>query len=198
MLLNAEPDMEVIGEVSDGHEAVEKTVEVAPDILVLDITMPELGGIDVIKQLRTIGSKVTILILTMHENERYLLQALSAGAVGYIPKKAAEADLISAIRAVYNGEMYVHSSLTRTLVENIIDHPEFQKPESEKRPQLSQRETEVLVFLAQGHTNKQVADKIGVSVKTVESYKARVIQKLNLNSRVELVRYALDLGLLED
>ncbi len=199
MLLNAQPDMEVIGEVGDGHEAVRKTVELTPDVLLLDITMPGLGGIDAIRQIKPKGLQVAILVLTMHESEGYLREALKAGALGYIPKKAAETELISAIRAVHRGEVFLYSSLTRPLVQEVIyGSTAGQKAEADGYKQLSQREREVLRLIAQGYTNKQVADKFFLSIKTVESYKARVMEKLDLHSRVELVRYALEQGLLDD
>ncbi len=193
MLLNAQPDMQVIGEASDGYEAVRKTIELAPDVLLLDITMPGLGGVDTIRLIKAKKLQVAILILTMHEDSSYLREALREGAQGYIIKKAAEAELASAIRTVYDGEMFVYPSLTKALVQEVI-----YRGEAHGHEQLSQREREVLQLVAQGYTNKQVADKLFLSVKTVESYKARVMGKLSLHSRVELVRYALQQGLLTD
>ena len=198
MLLNAEPDIEVIGEVGDGREAIAKTVEVAPDVILLDITMPHLGGIDAIHLIKEKRPEVAILILTMHDNEAYLRQALKAGALGYITKKAAESELISAIRAVHRGEIFIYSSLTRALVQEVIySDSSGQQSEADGKEKLSRRELEVLRLVAQGYTNKQVADKFCLSLKTVESYKARVMDKLNLCSRVELVRYAFQHGLLD-
>lgn len=193
MLLNTQPDMQVIGEASDGYEAVRKTIELAPDVLLLDITMPGLGGVDTIRLIKAKKLQVAILVLTMHEDSSYLREALREGAQGYIIKKAAEAELASAIRTVYGGEMFVYPSLTKALVQEVIYGGEAHGHE-----QLSQREREVLQLVAQGYTNKQVADKLFLSVKTVESYKARVMGKLSLHSRVELVRYALQQGLLTD
>jgi len=120
MLLDAQPDIEVIGEVSDGHEALKKTVEFSPDVLLLDITMPSLSGIDVIKMIQAKEIQVVILVLTMHETEEYILEALRAGAQGYIPKKASETELIPAIRAVHSGAVYIHASLSKALVKAVI------------------------------------------------------------------------------
>ncbi len=134
----------------------------------------------------------------MHESEAYLRQALKAGALGYITKKAAESELISAIRAVHRGEIFIYSSLTRALVQEVIySDSSGQQSEADGKEKLSRRELEVLRLVAQGYTNKQVADKFCLSLKTVESYKARVMDKLNLCSRVELVRYAFQHGLLD-
>jgi two-component system response regulator NreC len=198
-LLNAEPDVEVIGEAGDGEEAISKTVELAPDVLLLDITMPRLGGIDVIRMIKAKNLPVAILVLTMHEDEEYLRETLKAGALGYIPKKAAESELISAIRAVHRGEIYLYPSMVKPLVEEAIYgktiHDELPFDSYEL---LSQREKEVLRLIAQGYTNQEIAERLFLSVKTVETYKARMMEKLSITSRAELVRYALQRGLLTD
>ncbi len=197
MLLNAEPDIEVVGEASDGDETVTKVAEFIPDVLLLDIAMPGPGGIEVIRIIKAKKLPVAILILTMYEDEGYLREALKVGATGYIPKKAAENELISAIRAVYRGEVFIYPSLTKSLVKEFIyGSTNDRKIPADSYEQLSQREREVLKLIAQGYTNQQVADQLFVSVKTVETYKARVIEKLNLHGRAELVRYALQRGLL--
>ncbi len=199
MLLNAQPDMEVIGEASNSDEAVRKTVELVPDVLLLDITMPGPGGIEVIRTLKAKGLPVAILVLTMHEDEGYFREALKSGALGYIPKKAAESELISAIRAVHRGEVFLYPSLTKNLVKELIYKGAFDKEvEADSYERLSQREREVLQLLVQGYTNQQIADRLFLGVKTVETYKARVMEKLDLHGRVELVRYALQRGLLTD
>ncbi len=199
MLLNAQSDMEVIGEASNSDEAVRKTVELVPDVLLLDITMPGPGGIEVIRTLKAQGLPVAILVLTMHEDEGYFRKALKSGALGYIPKKAAESELISAIRAVHRGEVFLYSSLTRALVDEVIHGGTPSKEvEADSYERLSQREREVLQLIVQGYTNQQIADRLFLSVKTVETYKARVMEKLNLHGRVELVRYALQRDLLTD
>ena len=198
-LLNAEPDVEVIGEAGDGEEAISKTVELAPDVLLLDITMPRVGGIDVIRMIKAKNLPVAILVLTMHEDEEYLRESLKAGALGYIPKKAAEAELISAIRAVHRGEIYLYPSMVKPLVEKAIYgntiHNELTFDSYEL---LSRREKEVLRLIAQGYTNQEIAERIFLSIKTVETYKARMMEKLSVTSRAELVRYALQRGLLTD
>ena len=196
-LLSAELDIEVIGEAGDSDETIVRTVELTPDVLLLDIAMPGVGGIQVIREIRGRKLPVIILVLTMHEDEGYLREALKAGATGYIPKRAAETELISAIRSVHRGEVFIYPSLTKGLVEEVIHHRTIDREmQSDSYKRLSQREREVLRLVAQGYTNQQVADRLFLSVKTVETYKARVMEKLSLNGRAELVRYALKRGLL--
>ena len=198
-LLNAEPDVEVIGEAGDGEEAISKTVNLAPDVLLLDITMPLVGGIDVIRMVKAKNLPVAILVLTMHEDEEYLRETLKAGALGYIPKKAAEAELISAIRAVHRGEIYIYPSMVKSLVNEAL-YPNTNNNEMpfDSYDLLSRREKEVLRLIAQGYTNQEIAERIFLSIKTVETYKARMMEKLSVTTRAELVRYALQRGLLSD
>jgi two-component system response regulator NreC len=197
MLLNAQPDMVVVGEAGTGDETVARAEETAPDVLLLDITMPGPSGLDVIRTLRGRRLPMSILVLTMHEDEGHLIKALRAGASGYIPKRAADSELVAAIRAVHRGEAYVHTSLIRAVVEEMM-HGEAARAGSGTAEQenLSQRESEVVGMVAEGYANRQIADRLHLSVKTVESYKARAMEKLGLRSRVELVRYALQRGLL--
>ncbi len=197
LLLNGQTDIEVVGEASDGAEAVSKAAELNPDVLLLDITMPNMSGIEALRTIKEKRPSISILILTMHENEAYLLEALKAGASGYILKKAADNELMSAIRAVYSGEVFIPSSLTKSVVKEMVSGGvSGEQSVDNDQGQLSPRELEVLTLVAQGYTNQQVADRLYLSVKTVETYKARVMEKLSLGSRVELVRYALQHGFL--
>ncbi len=197
LLLNAQADIEVVGEASDGAEAISKTAELEPDVLLLDITMPNIGGIDAMRTIKEKTPSISILILTMHENEGYLLEVLKAGASGYVLKKAADNELMSAIRAVYSGEVFIPSSLTKSVVKEMVSGGVSREESVDNdQEQLSPRELEVLTLVAQGYTNQQTADRLYLSVKTVETYKARVMEKLKLRSRVELVRYALRHGFL--
>ena len=196
-LLNEQPDIEVIGEANDGNEAITRTEELIPDVLLLDITMPNLGGIDVIRIVKARIPKVAILVLTMHEDEGYFIEALKAGASGYVPKKAADTELIAAIRAVNRGEVFIYSSFAKTMVTQMLHgKSSYQEEAIDRYERLSRREQEVLKAVAQGYTNQQVANQLYLSVKTVETYKARIMEKLNLHSRAELVRFALQRGLL--
>ena len=196
-LFNAQPDIEVVAEAADGEEAVRKSREVVPDIVLMDITMPGLSGLEATKEIRKQNPAIKVLVLTMHEDESYLYQMLRAGATGYVPKKAADTELLDAIRATYRGEHFIHSSMTAGLVAEMRHKEVTGLAHSRDNDVLSKREREVLRLLAMGHTNQQIADKLYLSVKTVETYKARLKEKLGLQGRAELVRYAIETGLLD-
>ncbi|MFQ5996650.1 MAG: response regulator [Dehalococcoidales bacterium] len=196
-LFNAQPDIEVIAEAADGEETVRKSLKVAPDIVLMDITMPKLSGLEATREIKRQNPAIKVLVLTMHEDESYLYQTLRAGASGYVPKKAADTELLTAIRATYRGEYFIHSSMTAGLVAELCNREVFNPVASQEQDRLSHREREVLQLLAVGHTNQQIADKLYLSVKTVETYKARIKEKLGLQGRAELVRYAIQTGLLD-
>lgn len=197
MLINAQPDMEVVGEASDGKGAIAQAETLHPDVVILDLAMPNLGGLSALGIIKQRVPEVRILILTMHDDERYLDQALSAGASGYVVKKAADMELLSAVRAVMRGEVYVHSSLTRFLIERRPDRGvERRNAGSEAQEGLTGRQREVLILLAQGYTNRQIADRLFLSVKTIETYRSRLMQQLDLRNRAELFQYAVRKGLL--
>ena len=198
LLLSAQPDMEVIGEASDGREAVDAAARLTPDVILLDISMPGMGGIEAVEALRRIQPGVRVLILTMHDDEEYLRQVLRSGASGYVLKKAADTELLSAIRAVHRGEIFVYPSLTRVLVEELFDRRNRVAARDAKSEHdgLSEREREVLRLVALGHSNQQIAEILILSVKTIETHKARIMAKLGVRSRAELVRYAIKKGLL--
>ncbi len=196
-LLNAQPDMEVVAEAANGEEAVSRSLEVAPDVVLMDITMPVLGGLEATQRIKKQNPAIKTLVLTMHEDESYLHQMLRAGADGYVPKKAADTELLDAIRATYRGEHFIHSSMTTGFVAEMRDKQITGPAEGKEDGVLSQREREVLRLLALGHTNQQIADKLYLSIKTVETYKARLREKLGLQGRAELVRYAIQTGLLD-
>lgn len=196
-LLNEYADIEVIGEANDCDEAIARAGELVPDVLLLDITMPGSGGIDVIRVIKANYPDISILILTMHEDESHFIASIKAGASGYVPKKAADSELIAAIRAVNRGEKYIYSSFAKSMISRMIDGEMPDKTAAvDSYEQLSQREQEVLKLVAQGYTNQQVAEQLYLSIKTVETYKSRLMEKLSLHSRAELVRFALQRGLL--
>jgi two-component system response regulator NreC len=196
MLLDAEPDMNVVGEAADGLEALEQVLECAPDVVLLDVTMPNMDGLEVLRRIRDRAPRTRALILTMHDDEGYLREALASGSSGYVLKRAADIELLSAIRAVHQDGTYLHAAHTKVLFE---DGPDWQRtPASdEPEPLLSPREQEVLRLVALGYTNQQAADMLYLSVKTVETYRGRLMAKLGLRNRAELVRYALQRGMLE-
>jgi two-component system response regulator NreC len=193
-LLAAQGDLEIAGEAADGGEALRLAQTIKPDVVVMDIAMPGVNGIDATARIRRELPSTRVLILSMHDDQGYLRQALRAGASGYVLKKAADTELLAAIRAAARGEVFLDPSLAKGLVEDVV-LPKAQEPEIHA---LSDREREVLQLLARGHTNQQVADRLCIGVKSVETYKARLMDKLSLKGRAELVRYALTHGLLKD
>ncbi|HEY3365227.1 MAG TPA: response regulator transcription factor [Symbiobacteriaceae bacterium] len=195
-LLSAHADFAVVGEAADGFEAVRQAVSLRPDVVLMDIGMPGIGGVEATREIRRQAPSTRILALTQHDDEGYLRQMLKAGAGGYLVKKAADMELYGAVRAVARGELYLHPSMTRLLVEEVVFRPAA--ADSAKAEQLSERERETLRLLALGHTNREVAERLFVSVKTAETYKARIAEKLGLQRRSDLVRYARSLGLLSE
>ncbi len=186
-VLKGEVGMELVGEASGGEEALSLVEALRPDILVLDLSMPDLDGIQVTRQVQSSAPGVRVLILTVHEDEALLREAMRAGAAGYILKHAAEAELISAIHTVQMGETYIHPRLVRSL----LVEPERQVlPTPLPETLLTPRELDVLGLIVQGYTNRQIAEELKLSVRTVEGYRANLTEKLGLHSRAELVRYA--------
>ena len=187
-LVDAQPDMQVVGEAAAGDAACRVASALQPDILVIDLSMPVLGGAEATAQIRRACPGVKVLALTVHEERVYLTQLLRAGASGYVLKRAAPAELVHAMRIVAAGGTYIDPSLTSTLVEGYLDGKAAADAPSPDL--LSDREREVLTRIAQGFSNKEIAAELALSVKTVETYKARVSEKLGLRSRVDMVRYA--------
>ncbi len=197
LLLGEQPDMQVVGEAVDGTAVVPLIEVTQPDLILLDLTMPRLGGLEVLPLIQQKAPQVRILILTMHDDGGYLRRAIKMGAVGYVLKKAADVELLLAIRAVMRGDLYVHPTMTKALLENVIPGGESQLSEIDLWSTLSEREQEVLQLVAMGHTSREVAEKLSLSIKTVETYRARGMEKLKLRSRAALVRFALTQGLMK-
>jgi two-component system response regulator NreC len=191
-LLNAEPDLEVVGEAVDGNEVLRLTRSLQPDIVLMDVSMPGGGGIKATQQLKELHPDVRVLILTVHEDTELLHEAIKTGAAGYIIKRAVESELVNAIHAVSRGDLYVHPAMTRALFTSTIPAPADNQAVVET---LTPREVEILRLLIQGYTNREIADLLTLSVRTIESHRANIMGKLNLHSRVELVRYATKHGL---
>lgn len=188
LLLDTQNDMNVIGEASDGSEALSLCKILNPDLLILDLSMPGLGGLDALPLLRKHTPSTRILILTMHDDESYLKGALRSGAAGYVLKKAADSELLSAIRTVMRGEIYIHPSLTRALVGDLMPSED---PTDDPWQALTEREQEVLIGVARGLTAAEIADTLSLSPKTVETYRGRGMEKLGLRSRAALVQFTL-------
>jgi len=198
LLLNAETDMTVIGEAADVNTAVVEVQELQPDVVILDLSMPQVNGLMALSMLQEKTPHSRFLILTMHNDEQYLRLALAQGALGYVIKQAASEELLSAIRVVNQGGTYLHPAHRGLLFERENAGEEDTDPEGEHpRSRLSKREQEILVLVAMGYTNRQAAEQLFLSEKTIETYKSRLMDKLELNSRVELVRYALQHGLIK-
>lgn len=195
-LVNAQPDMHVVGEAADGESAWRVAKELLPDVLVIDLSMPVMGGAEATARVRRDCPSVKVLALTVHEEQLYLTQLLRAGATGFVLKRAAAVELVRAVRSVASGGTYVDPSLTGTLVAGYLDAERAaERPEHDA---LSEREREVLLRIARGFSNKEIAAELGLSVKTVETYKARMAEKLGLRTRVDIVRYAAQRGWLGD
>jgi two-component system, NarL family, response regulator NreC len=186
-LLQTEPDMLIVGVASDTEEALQLAYEQRPDIVLMDISMPGAGGIEATRRLTQGVPGVRVLVLTVHEDESILREALAAGAAGYIVKRAAESELLDAIRAVARGDAYVHPAMMTALLRALAKPPH---PEGVTTDSLTAREVDVLRLLAQGFTNRQIAERLSVSVRTVEGHRANITSKLGLHSRVDLVDYA--------
>jgi len=198
LLLNAQPDIRVIGEATNGRQAVSLAREICPDVAVLDISMPDLDGLQAASLIRAECQQVQVLILTMHESDAYFFRAVEAGAAGYLLKKAASEDLINAVRAVAKGEAFFYPSMARKLLESYLRHDRGQPPSGPSGyEELSEREREVMFLLVRGLSNQEIADKLVVSPSTVQSHRTHILQKLGLDTTVDLVRYAIRHGLIE-
>lgn len=191
-LLNAETGMEVIGEAGDENTAVALAVEKRPDVVLMDISMPDSGGIGATRRIKQLAPEVRVLILTVHEDKGLMQEAIRSGAMGYILKRAIKSELINAIHTVMRDDLYIHPTMARLLLSESEPAPEDRFiPEA-----LTARETEVLRLIAQGYTNNQAAEMLHISVRTVEYHRSNLTAKLNLHSRVELMRYAEKKGLI--
>lgn len=195
-ILNAQPGLEIVGEAADGNEALRLAQLLRPDVVLTDISMPGPvgGGITVTKRLKELLPDTRVLILTVHEDESLLREAVRVGAAGYIVKRAAETELVGAIEAAMRGDLYIHPAMTRLLFKETTPAAPPKRPLTEA---LTQREIDVLRLLAKGYTNRQIADVLNLSMRTVEGHRSNLMSKLNLHSRVELTSFAEEHGLLE-
>jgi two-component system, NarL family, response regulator NreC len=197
MMLNAQPDMEVIGEAQDGRHTIVEATRLRPDVVLMDITMPDMNGIEATRLIKKSLADVKVLVLTMHENEEYVFQALRAGASGYILKEAADTELINALHVVESGNFYLSPTAQSVMVGDYLQRVHSGE-EKDSYSSLTEREREILKLVAEGFTNNQIAERLIISPKTVDTHRTHVMDKLNLHSRAELVKYAMRRGLLED
>jgi DNA-binding NarL/FixJ family response regulator len=195
LILDGEPDLSVVAEAGDGAEAIEMARANEPDLAILDIAMPRLTGLQAARELSRIQPKLRILILTMYDNEQFFFEALRAGASGYVLKSVADRDLVQACHAAMRDEPFLYPGAVNALIRNYLDR--VRQGESVPAKAITDREEEVLKLVAEGHSSKQIADILYISVKTVERHRANMLQKLGLKDRLELTRYAIRAGLIE-
>ncbi len=198
-ILSAEPDFQIVGVARSGQEALALLEKTAPDVVLMDITMPDMDGLEATRRIKMSCEQVKVLALTIHEGQDYFFAMLQAGASGYVPKRAASEDLISAIRALAHGEIYLHPSVAGALVQNFLrSHEPQQVDENQAALQkLTDREREVLILISEGLRNQDIAEKLGISPKTVSRHRENILQKLNLETRADLIRYAIQVGLID-
>lgn len=193
-LLENYQDIEIVGEASEGREAIEKVHQLAPHVVLMDISMPIMGGLEATRRIRKENPGTRVLVLTQHEDPEYILSLLKAGANGYIPKTTTSSELITAVRTIYNGESFLHPSATTTLIEEYLMRVEGEKSQYE---QLTNREREILQLVAEGRTNHEIADMLIISVKTVLRHRTNTMEKLGFHNRTELIKYAISIGIIE-
>ena len=194
-LLVTNDDVEVVGEAADGIESVEKASELKPDVVLMDIGMPALDGLEATRRIRKESPHTRVIMLTQHEQPEYVATSIKAGASGYLPKRALASDLMAAIHAVCRGDSYLYPSAARTLIEEYVREPGTNG--SDRYERLTKREREVLKLVAEGRTNREIADLLVISTKTVLGHRANLMDKLDIHNRTELVKYAIRKGLIE-
>lgn len=195
MMLENEADAEIVGEASSAAEAIEAAMRLKPNVILMDIGLPDLSGIEATREIKKRVSDVSIVALTIHEDEEYFFKMLEAGASGYVPKRAAPEELLTAIRAAATGQVYLYPSLAKLLVRDYLDGGRASEEKSSSN--LTDREQEVLTFLAEGASNEEIAAALVISPKTVSRHRENIMRKLNLHSRAELVRYAIRKGIIK-
>jgi two-component system response regulator NreC len=194
MLLSGEPDMEIVGEAGSAAEALAAVERLAPNVILMDIGLPDMTGIEATRQIHQRHPDAAVVALTIHEDEEYFFKMLDAGARGYVPKRAAPDELITAIRAAAANEVYLYPSLAKLLVRDYLRQDAAEKPALDE---LTEREHEVLAHLAEGQTNEEIAEILVISPSTVARHRENIMRKLNLHSRAELVRYAIRRGIIQ-
>lgn len=196
MLLEGEDDFEICGEASSGKEAIDQASALKPDVILMDIGLPDMSGIEATRKIKEANPDTAVVALTIHEDEEYFFKMLEAGANGYVPKKAAPEELLTAIRAAYAGEVYLYPSLAKLLVKDYLGQQAASK-EVQPVSDLTAREQEVLALLAEGANNNEIAEYLTISPKTVARHRENIMTKLNMHSRTELVKYAIRKGIIQ-
>lgn len=195
MLLEGQPDMKIVGEADSGLDALEKARQLTPDVIVMDITLPDISGIEATRRVKEEFPNISVIALTIHEDEQYFFEMLQAGASGYVPKRAAPEDLITSIRAAFAGEIYIYPSLAKALVADFLGRSSGGN-EKASLDGLTTREQEVLSLLAEGYSNDEIGDALQISKHTVARHRENLMRKLELHSKSELVKYAIRKGLI--
>lgn len=190
-LLSYTPQFDVIGEAGDGMTAIKMVEEIHPDVLILDLSMPGMNGVECIKELRSRGLSCRILVLTMYDDEEYIKEVMRAGADGYVLKKSADTELIEGIIKIYSGKKYLNETISQTLINSLLKTSTNEPEGANPYKLLSIREREVLRFLAKGYTNSEIAEMLSLSPKTIDTYRSRIMSKLNVRKKSELVNYAM-------
>ncbi len=196
MLFLSEPGMTIVGEVDSGEAAVAAVQQLKPDVVIMDVAMPGMNGIEATRRIKAAHPQTAVLALTMYEDEQYFFEMLNAGASGYIPKRAAPDDLVSAIKVVAEGNVFLYSTLARFLIKDMADRSAAEPEQS--KDVLTGREREVLTCIAEGLTNREIAEALVISIKTVERHRENIMAKLDMHNRVELVKYAIKKGLIAE
>ena len=202
MLFQAEPDLEIIGEADGGAEAIVAVQKLHPDVVIMDVAMPGINGIEATRRIKELAPETAVLALTMHEDEQYFFEMLKAGASGYIPKRAAPDDLVAAVRVVAQGNVFLYATLARFLMKDVAEHGAVASATASadsatvNDDQLTAREREVLACVAEGMTSREIAEALVISVKTVERHRENIMAKLDIHNRVELVKYAMKKGII--
>lgn len=190
-LLSLQKDIEVVGEAADGKEAVEKVEQLKPDVVILDIAMPGMDGLEAARRIKKKNTTAKILILTQHDNKEYVLSAIKAGMAGFVPKRALASELVSAIRSVYQGNPFLYPSAATALIEDYREHATVQNDD-----RLTGRQREILKLIAEGNTSKVIGQKLNISLKTVQGHRAKIMEKLVIHNRTDLIKYAMQKGLI--
>jgi two-component system response regulator NreC len=196
MMLDGEKDLEIVGEADSASQGLIETTRLKPDVVLMDIGLPDMSGIEATKEVKRMAPEVAVVALTIHEDEEYFFKMLEAGASGYVPKRAAPDELLTAIRVAANGEVYLYPSLAKLLVQDFLGEGQTSRQEN-SLDLLTDREREVLTLLADGMTNSEIGEQLSISPKTVARHRENIMGKLNLHSRTDLVKYAIRKGIIE-